>query len=244
MDRYNNLLKLRERDINALVSQAKSLEFSSHQKLFEHVSDHKDKLGISTHKQYLSLVSDLLNNPLKQMGLAVSARDGSRNLYVWNPKVRTINGKPHHDFAVFSLDKNCLKTFYPKPIDKIMKNLDPKVHGKVMILTDQYVSKGAANMVVEYEVYCYELILKYFEMDDSTDEQEMFSRLSFEDEWDSIPAPLQQRILAVDKVVLEKYADWFNYNVFNSYIACIKARQAANSELTTHNSQLPEDPCS
>jgi hypothetical protein len=227
LDRYNNLAKLRENDVQALVEKAKSLEFASRQKLFEHVQDHKDKLGIATHKEYLNMVSDLLANPLKQAGLAISKRDNSLNLYVWNPKVRMVGIKPRHDFAVFSLDKNTLKTFHPKSIEKIMENLDPKVHGKVMLLSSQYTSKGAYNMVDEYDVYCYELILKYFETDDSTDEQEMFSRLSMDKEWDSIPEPFQQRILAVDKIVLEKYADWFNYNVFNDYIACIKARLAS-----------------
>jgi hypothetical protein len=79
--------------------------------------------------------------------------------------------------------------------------------------------------VIDYDVKCYEYIIDYFEHDDSTDEQEMFSRLRFEQEWDSIPEPFKQRILAVDRVVLEKYADWFNYNVFNDYIKCIKRRQ-------------------
>jgi len=105
-----------------------------------------------------------------------------------------------------------------------MENLDPKVHGKVMLLSHQYTSKGANMAITDYDVKCYEYIIDYFETDDSCDELEMFSRLSFEKEWDSIPEPLKQRILAVDKIVLEKYADWFNYNVFNDYIACIKAR--------------------
>ncbi|HCM15456.1 MAG TPA: hypothetical protein DHW79_05865, partial [Candidatus Cloacimonas sp.] len=35
----------------------------------------------------------------------------------------------------------------------------------------------------------------------------------------------KQRILAVDKIVLQRYADWFDYNVFNSYIKCIRHRQ-------------------
>lgn len=229
LDRYHNLLKLRERDVSALVSRAQSLEFASRSKLFQHVQDHKEALGISTHKEYLSLVSDLLSSPLKQSGLAISKRDNSLNLYVWNPKVRMVEGEQKHDFAVFSLDKNTLKTFHPKTMEDIMKNLDPKVHGKVMLLSDQYTSKGANMAITDYDVRCYEYILDYFANDDSTDEQEMFSRLGFEKIWDSIPESFQQRILAVDKIVLEKYADWFNYNVFNDYIACIKARVEASS---------------
>ena len=225
LDRYNNLIKLSENDISALVNKAAALEFDSRTKLFEHLSDHKDKLGISTQKQYLSLVSDLLKNPLKQMAMAVSARDGSHNFYVWNPKVRMIEGMQKHDFAVFSLDKNCLKTFHPKSYEDIRKNLDPKLHGKVMLLTNQYISKGADMAITDYDVKCYELILKYFETDDSCDELEMFSRLRFEEEWAAIPEPLKQRILAVDKLVLDKYVDYFDYNVFNEYIKAIRSRQ-------------------
>ena len=97
--------------------------------------------------------------------------------------------------------------------------------------------------VIDYDVKCYEYIIDYFEHDDSTDEQEMFSRLRFEQEWDSIPEPFKQRILAVDKIVLQRYADWFDYNVFNSYIKCIRHRQELeaaknaplNSQLSTLN---------
>lgn len=159
------------------------------------------------------------------MGLAISARDRTLNLYVWDPRVKHLGGVQKHDFAVFSLDKKCLKTFHPKEIKYIMNNLDPNVHGKVMMLTDQKISKGVTMAVGEHCVRCYEYIIDYFEDDDSTDEQEMFSRLRFEEEWDTIPEAFKQRILAVDKIVLERYADWFDYNVFNSYIKCIKQRQ-------------------
>lgn len=236
LDRYNNLNPPRARDIDALVSHAMSLEFASRTQLFDHLSKHKDALGVSTQKEYLSLVSDLLANPLKQMGLAISKRDNSLNLYVWNPKVRVVKGEHKHDFAVFSLDKNTLKTFHPKTIEDIMKNFDLKQHGKIMLLSDQYISKGANMAITDYDVRCYEYILDYFENDDSTDEQEMFSRLRFDQIWDSIPEPFQQRILAVDRAVLEKYADWFNYNVFNDYIACIKARVEASGRVSVEAS--------
>jgi len=227
MDRYNNLIQLREKDVASIVSQASQLQYATRQKLFDHAAKHKDELGISTHKEYLSLVSSLLQNPLKQMGLAISSRDRSLNLYVWNPKVRMVEGEQKHDFAVFSLDKKTLKTFYPQKIEYIMNNLKPAKHGKVMMLTDQYISKGADMAVTNCDVKQYEYILDYFETDDTTDEQEMFSRLGMDEEWDSISEPFKQRILAVDRAVLDKYADWFNYNVFNEYIACIKARVKA-----------------
>ena len=119
-----------------------------------------------------------------------------------------------------------------------MKNLDPKLHAKVMLLTQQYTSKEANNMVGEIDVRQYEYILDYFANDDSTDEQEMFSRLIMDKEWDSIPEPFKQRILAVDRIVLEKYADWFDYNVFNDYIKCIKRRQELEVARLVTDTQL------
>ncbi len=226
LDRANNLIKMQKQHISALVSKALNFEFDSREQLFDHYAKHQDDLGVSTQKQYQNLVSDLLKNPLKQMGLARSARDGSLNLYVWDPKLRDLDGVMKHDFAVFNLDKNTLKTFYPKNIDFIMNNLDATQHGKVMLLTPQIIKKGDKMAVGEHCVKCYEYILDYFEKDDSTDEQEMFSRLGMEKDWDSIPLPLKQRILAVDRIVLEKYADYFDYNVFNAYIKTIKARVA------------------
>lgn len=80
-------------------------------------------------------------------------------------------------------------------------------------------------MTTDIDVRQYEYIIDYFEDDDSTDELEMFNRLGMEEEWDSIPEDLKQRILAVDKIVLERYADWFDYNVFNEYIKTIRHRQ-------------------
>lgn len=230
MDRYNNLEKLQNKHIEAIVSNAMRYEFASRDLLFEHVKDHNQELGISTPTQYMNMVSDLLKNPLKQMGLAISARDRSLNLYVWDPRVRVIEGEQKHDFAVFSLDKKLLKTFHPKAFDKIMDNLDPGVHGKVMLLTDQIIKKGDTMAVTNYDVKCYELLPKYFDMDDTTDEQELFNRLGMEKEWDSIPETLKQRILAVDKIVLENYADWFNYNVFNDYIRTIRKRLEIESK--------------
>ncbi len=94
-------------------------------------------------------------------------------------------------------------------------------------------------MVAEIEVRQYEYIIDYFEGDDSTDELEMFNRLGMEEEWDTIPEAFKQRILAVDKIVLERYADWFDYNVFNSYIKCIRHRQELEAaKNATLNSQL------
>ncbi|HOH98825.1 MAG TPA: hypothetical protein PL188_11040 [Candidatus Cloacimonadota bacterium] len=239
MDHFNNLIQLQEKHIDAIVSRVMSYDFASRDKLFEHLAKHRSDLGVFTQVEYMAKVSNLLRNPLKQMGLAISARDRTLNLYVWDPRVKVLGGVQKHDFAVFSLDKKCLKTFHPKEIKYIMNNLDPKVHGKVMMLTDQKISKGVTMAVGEHCVRCYEYIIDYFEDDDSTDEQEMFSRLGFEEEWDSIPEAFKQRILAVDKIVLQRYADWFDYNVFNSYIKCIRHRQELEAaKATTLNSQL------
>ena len=79
-------------------------------------------------------------------------------------------------------------------------------------------------MVTEYDVRCYEYILDYLEEDDSTDELEIISRLRFDEEWEGIPSELKQRILAVDKIVLEKYIGFFSYDLWKQYIATITAR--------------------
>ena len=79
-------------------------------------------------------------------------------------------------------------------------------------------------MVTEYDVRCYEYILDYMEEDDSTDEIEIISRLSYDKQWEEIPVELKQRILAVDKTVVEKYAESFSYPLWKEYIATIKAR--------------------
>lgn len=80
-------------------------EYASRDKLFEHLAKHRSDLGVSTQVEYMAKVSALLRNPLKQMGLAISARDRTLNLYVWDPRVKVLGGVQKHDFAVFSLDK-------------------------------------------------------------------------------------------------------------------------------------------
>lgn len=102
MDRYNNLIPLREKDVDAIVAQASKFEFASRDKLFDHVSKHKNELKLSTHSEYHSEALNLLRNPLSQMALAISKRDRSLNLYVWNPKVRMVENEKKHDFAVFT----------------------------------------------------------------------------------------------------------------------------------------------
>lgn len=78
--------------------------------------------------------------------------------------------------------------------------------------------------VTEYDVKCYEYILDYLETDDSTDEIEILSRIIIDKEWDSISPKLKNRILAIDKVELEKYADYFSSALWKEYLALIKAR--------------------
>ncbi|NLO43430.1 MAG: hypothetical protein GX106_00505 [Candidatus Cloacimonetes bacterium] len=163
------------------------------------------------------------------MALAISPRDGTLTLYVWNPKVKIIDNVEKHDFAVFSLDDNILKTLHAKSIIDIEKNFDPKTCGKIMFLTDQYTSKGA-NMVGEHCVKNYEYIIDYLETDDSTDIQEIYSRQTFEKEWDTIPEHLKKRILAVDAIVLEHHADDFDYQIFKDYIKMIRNRQNIEKE--------------
>jgi len=103
-------------------------------------------------------------------------------------------------------------------------------------MNEHYFSK-TANVTDEYDVKCYELLPKYLDTNDTTDEQELFNRLAMEKNWDAIPDILKRRILAVDQIVLDKYADCFDYNVFNDFIMCIKRRR--NLELIFPTSLTP-----
>ena len=129
-----------------------------------------------------------------------------------------------HDFAVFSLDKKRIKTFYSKTREDIISNLDSKVHKKVMLITPNKIQQGIKMKITDYDVCCYEYILDYLAEDDPTDELEVISRLRFEKNWDEITEELKQRILAVNKLVVEKYAGNFSYPLWQEYIAKIKAR--------------------
>lgn len=105
-----------------------------------------------------------------------------------------------------------------------MLNFNSPPHRKIMLINPNKIYKGEKMIVTEYDVRCYEYILDYLEEDDPTDELEVISRLRFEKNWDEITEELKQRILAVDKVVVEKYAGNFNYPLWQEYIAKIKAR--------------------
>lgn len=79
-------------------------------------------------------------------------------------------------------------------------------------------------MATKYDVQCYEDIIDYFEWQDGSDELEIVSRLGFEKEWDTIAPELKERILAVDRLVLERYADLYDDPLTKRYIATIKRR--------------------
>jgi len=86
-------------------------------------------------------------------------------------------------------------------------------------------------MIGNNDVIGYERIIEYFETDSDLDEVEIVSRLSMEDDWDTATPELKRRILAVDKIVLERFADWFDYPLFKRYINTIKARLERHSGL-------------
>jgi len=158
------------------------------------------------------------------MGLAISARDKTLTLYVWDLQVRRINKTDYHNSGVFSLDQKRVKTFYPKMREEIMLNFKFPYHHKIMLITPNKIYKGDKMVVTEYDVRCYEYILDYLKTDDSTDEIEILCRLLFDEHWDEIEPGLKKRILAVDKIVLEKYAELFSYPLWKEYIAKIGAR--------------------
>ena len=79
--------------------------------------------------------------------------------------------------------------------------------------------------VSEYDVKCYGFLLDYLEKNDPADEIEVISRLSYEKEWDSIPLELKQKILEIDKIILDKYAFNFNYPLWKRFIQILKSHQ-------------------
>ena len=236
LDSYHNLEPLQEKHLQAIMEKARGLKFASQSLLDNHLKKHGHEFGVTSARQYLNLTKEMINSPLTNAALAISARDGSLNLYLWSPRQWQLNGEPVHNFAVFSLDNKCLKTFYPKSLEKIMANLDPEVHFKVVSLTNNLIRKGI-KMVTEYDVKCYEDIIDYLEWRDGTDELEIVSRLEFEKEWDSITTELKLRIMKVDKIVLDRYADWHDDYLFKRYIDTIKARLERHSGLDPESTQ-------
>jgi hypothetical protein len=95
---------------------------------------------------------------------------------------------------------------------------------KLLLLNGHKIQKGDNTMVGKADVKDYEDIIDYFEWQDGSDELEIVARLRFEREWNTIAPELKERILAVDRIVLERYADWFEYDLFKRYIATIKRR--------------------
>ena len=79
--------------------------------------------------------------------------------------------------------------------------------------------------VTKYDVKCYGFLLDYLEKNDPADEIEVISRLSYEKEWDSIPLELKQKILEIDKIILNKYASNFNYLLWKRFIQILKSHQ-------------------
>ncbi len=221
LDRYHNLFQLREKDIDAVVAQALKLDFQNREKLFEHFAKHKEDLDVNSISEYKNQITNLLKNPLKNMGLAMSARDKNLNLYIWDSKARKISNYDYYDLAVFNLDKKFIKTFYPKKLEDIMLNFDTNTHQKVMLISNPKITKGM-NMVTQYDVKCYSFLPDYLKENDPTDEIEILSRLSFEKDWNSIPSALQQKILEIDKIILDKYADKYAYPLYKTFISTLK----------------------
>lgn len=83
-------------------------------------------------------------------------------------------------------------------------------------------------VVMESDVRCYELIDKYFQYNDPMLVQTMISRLDMDIDWESIPAELRQRILKTDQEVQKNYSRWYNFDVFNKYMAIIHQRLKQN----------------
>lgn len=81
-------------------------------------------------------------------------------------------------------------------------------------------------MISELDVNDYEDIIDYIEWQDYTDGQSMITRECMEEEWDTISLELKRRILAVDHMVVDRYADVYeNDNKYTrKFLALIKKR--------------------
>ena len=79
-------------------------------------------------------------------------------------------------------------------------------------------------MVGKADVKDYEDIIDYFEWQDGSDELEIVARLRFEREWDTIAPELKERILAVDRIVLERHVEAYDAERYKEYIATIRRR--------------------
>jgi len=100
----------------------------------------------------------------------------------------------------------------------------PNENYNFMGLKDQEVRKGVSNMITSHDVKCYEDILDYLDWGDDTAGYSVGGRMWFEREWDSIVPELKERILAVDRIVLERHVEAYDAERYKEYIATIKRR--------------------
>ena len=144
---------------------------------------------------------------------------------MWNSKVRIdkLTGEYKQDLRVINISGKRIVTMYPTTLDKIRENFNPTKFYKVMTVPKKVV-KEEKMWTTESIVKQYEDILDYLSVQDDAHGFEVVSRLQIEEEWEDLPANYKQRILEVDKIVLEKYADLFSYPLWQEYIAKIGAR--------------------
>lgn len=79
-------------------------------------------------------------------------------------------------------------------------------------------------MITSHDVKCYEDIIDYLEWGDDTAGYSVGGRMRFEREWDTISPELKQRILAVDRIVLERHTEAYDVDRYKEYIATIRKR--------------------
>jgi hypothetical protein len=223
LDKLHNLEPLEEKQVQTVLENAKNFKFAKGE-LERHLAKHGPKFKVGTKAEYMQMIREMISNPMNKIAVAMSGRDGRLTLYIWSPHQWMLNGQDVHNLVILSLDEKRAKTFHPKSLATIKDNFNPEVHGKIRWITEEDVYKGDNTMVGKADVKDYEDIIDYFEWQDGSDELEIVARLRFEREWDTIAPELKERILAVDRIVLERFADLYEDDLTKRYIATIRRR--------------------
>lgn len=83
-----NLMKLREKDVQAILDFAAKLEFASERQMAEHYREHHEELEVASASQMMAQIRRLTSDPLKQGVIGVSRGDSRTRLLIWGTKAK------------------------------------------------------------------------------------------------------------------------------------------------------------
>jgi hypothetical protein len=224
LDRFANLERVEERQMQATRDRAVKFEFASKQRLLEHVIKHGHEYGTDDPKVYMRKLREIVADPSSNAALGIYKANKCLTLYLWSSEPRDFGGVTKYDLVIINLDRNHDLTLYPATKDWIENSIGNEENLKAMIIKDEIISKGDKKMITSHDVKCYEDILDYLEWGDDTAGYSAGGRMWFEREWDSIAPELKERILAVDRIVLERHVDAYDVERYKEYIATIRRR--------------------